>query len=330
MPYSSHPQFPDIQDAVRRISPHIKKTPVLTSQYFNDLTGSDIYFKCENFQKIGAFKFRGACNSILSKTDDQLRHGVITHSSGNHAQAVALAARMKGVKATIVMPENAPDIKIKAVRGYGADLIFCEPTIKARIETAKKVVEETGAYFVHPYNDPAVIAGQGTCAKELLEEIPDLDIIIAPVGGGGLLSGTSIAARHINPNIQIVGVEPEIADDAYRSFQTGTLQPVERTDTIADGLRTSLGELPFSIIRQNVDEMVTVSEESIIRNMRQIWERMKIIVEASGSVTLAAVTDQKINCEGKKTGVLLTGGNADLDHLPWMIKEPFSNQSSST
>lgn len=313
------PDWSDIQKAAEHIAPYMHKTPVLTSAYFNELTGSEIYFKCENLQKVGAFKFRGGCNAILSLPVDKLSAGVTTHSSGNHAQAVALASKMKGIKATIVMPENAPEIKINAVRGYGADIIFCEPTVKARIDTAQKVVDETGAFFVHPYNDPSVIAGQGTAAKEFLEKVPDLDILITPIGGGGLLSGTAIAAKHINPSIKIIGVEPEIADDAYRSFKAGSLQPVKRTDTIADGLRTSLGDLPFTIIQENADDIVTVSEESIKQNMRQIWERMKIIVEASAAVTLAAVVDQKIDCKGKKTGIILTGGNVDLDHLPWSL-----------
>lgn len=315
----NRPRYSDILKAAERIAPFIHKTPVLSSAYFNELTGSDIYFKCENLQKVGAFKFRGGSNAILSLPAKQLAAGVTTHSSGNHAQAVALASKMKGVKATIVMPENAPEIKINAVRGYGADIIFCEPTVKARVDTAQKVVDETGAFFVHPYNNPDVIAGQGTCAKEFLEEVPDLDILIAPIGGGGLLSGTVLAAKEINPSIKVIGAEPEIADDAYRSFRAGSLQPVKRTDTIADGLRTSLGDLPFSIISDLADDVVTVSERSIKKYMRQTWERMKIIIEPSSAVPLAAVADQKINCTGKKTGIIITGGNTDLDNLPWEI-----------
>lgn len=311
------PDFSDITNASERIRGHANKTPVLTSSWLNEQTGCELYFKCENFQKVGAFKFRGACNAVLQLPDSERKQGIVTHSSGNHAQAVALAAKICGSKATIVMPENAPAVKVHAVKGYGATIVFCEPTTEAREKTAKKIIEETGAVFIHPYNHPGVIAGQGTCAKELLEEIPGLDIVIAPVGGGGLLSGTAISAKHINPSIQVIGAEPELADDAFRSFNSGKIEPVLRTDTIADGLRTSLGSLTFSIISDLVDDIVTVPETSIARDMRLIWERMKIIIEPSCAVPFSAVSDKKITAKGKKIGIILTGGNVDLNRLPW-------------
>ena len=311
------PQYADIEIAHRRIGSYIHRTPVLTSSYFNRLTGGKLYFKCENFQRVGAFKFRGACNAVLSLSKREGKNGIITHSSGNHAQAVALAARMNGYRATIVMPENAPIVKVNAVREYGAEIVFCESTIQAREETAKKIIADSGATFIHPYNHPAVIAGQGTAAKELLEEHPDLDIILAPVGGGGLISGSAITAKHLNPKISVIGAEPERANDAYRSFHSGKIEPVLRTDTVADGLRTSLGELTFQVIQTHLDDILTVSEESIIRDMRAVWERMKIIIEPSCAVPLSAIIDEKVDIEGKKVGIILTGGNVDLDNLPW-------------
>lgn len=311
------PQYADVEDAARRIAAFAHRTPVFTSSHFNSITGGSIYFKCENFQKVGAFKFRGACNAVGKLSKEQGNKGIVTHSSGNHAQAVALAANINGYKATIVMPENAPKVKVKAVRDYGADIVFCEPTIEAREETARRIISESGSTFIHPYNQPDIIAGQGTAAKELLEDVPDLDIIIAPVGGGGLISGTAITARHLKPGIKILGVEPELADDAYRSFKSGKPEPVLRTDTVADGLRTSVGELPFEIIKTHLDDIVTVPESSIIRDMRAVWERMKIIIEPSSSVSLAAIRDGKIDVSGKKAGLILTGGNVDLDNLPW-------------
>ena len=312
------PTYTDVLSAADRIKPYAHITPVMTSFWFNKELNTELYFKCENFQKVGAFKFRGACNAVLSLAEQDGKKGIITHSSGNHAQAVALASRLKGYHATIVMPSNAPAVKVNAVREYGAEILFCEPTIEARKEMAQKFINNTGAYFIHPYNDSNVIAGQGTAAKELLERIPDLDIILAPVGGGGLISGTCIAAKAINPEIKVIGVEPERADDAYRSFQSGTIQPVLRTDTVADGLRTSLGEITFEIIRQKLDDLVTVPEESIVRDMRTVWERTKLIIEASCAVPVSACVDRKIDIEGKKVGIILTGGNVDLDHLPWL------------
>lgn len=311
------PTYDDVVEASERIKPYAHKTPVMTSNWFNSKLNAELFFKCDNFQKVGAFKFRGACNAILSLHESDGKRGIITHSSGNHAQAVALASSTRGFKATIVMPRNAPKVKVNAVRGYGAEILFCEPTIDARKEMVQQYIEETGAHFIHPYNNIKVIAGQGTAAKEFLERIPDLDIIIAPIGGGGLISGTCIAAKAINPKIKVIGAEPERADDAYRSFRSGTIQPVLRTDTVADGLRTSLGEIAFEIMKDQLDDLVTVSEESIVRDMRTVWERTKLVIEPSCAVAVSACMDQKIDLTGKKTGIILTGGNVDLDNLPW-------------
>lgn len=311
------PTFTDIQSAHKRIKSQIHRTPVLTNRQVDERSGASVFFKCENFQRVGAFKFRGASNAIGTLTDAEAANGVATHSSGNHAQAVALAAKLRGIPAHIVMPENAPAVKKKAVKGYGAQVTLCESTLEGRETALAKVVEETGALFIHPYNDARIIAGQGTAAKELLEDKPELDLILTPVGGGGLLSGTAIAANGINPKVRVIGCEPEIADDAYRSFKTGELQPVQRTDTVADGLRTSLGELSFACIQKHVDDIVTVSESEIVEAMRFIWERMKIIIEASCAVPAAALFHDKIDAKGKKVGIIITGGNVDLDHLPW-------------
>lgn len=311
------PVFEDVKEARQRISEHIHRTPVLNSKQVNQKTGGQIFFKCENFQKVGAFKFRGASNAIFSLIEDEAAKGVATHSSGNHAQALALAAKLRDIPAYVVMPENAPKVKVKAVKNYGAEVTFCESTLEARESTLEKVVAQTGATFIHPYNDARIVAGQGTAALELLEDYPDLDMIIAPVGGGGLLSGTALAAKSIKPDIQVIGAEPANADDAFRSFQKGELIPVKNPDTIADGLRTSLGELPFSLIRQYVDDIVTVPEESIIEAMRYVWERMNMIIEASCAVPVAAVFDGKVDVNGKKVAIIITGGNVDLDNLPW-------------
>lgn len=311
------PNYTNIAEATKRISPYANKTPVLTSETSNIKSEADLYFKCENFQKVGAFKFRGACNAVFSLSDKAASKGVATHSSGNHAQAIALSAKLRNIPAFVVMPRNAPAVKIAAVKGYGAKVILCEPTQAARESTLEQVVKDTGASFIHPYDNDDVIAGQGTAAIELLTNVPDLDIIITPVGGGGLLSGTSIAAKHIKPDIQIFGAEPERADDAYRSFKSGKRIPLDGTDTIADGLRTSLSERTFSIIKQNVDDIVTVSESSIIRDMRWIWERMNMIIETSCAVPVSAVFDKKFDVKGKKIGIIITGGNVDLSKLPW-------------
>ena len=313
----SIPKFSDIEDAAARIKPHANRTPVLTSRSLNEMVDGELYFKCENFQRAGAFKFRGACNAVFSLSDDDAQKGVATHSSGNHGQALALAARMRNIPAHIVMPENSPKVKIAAVKGYGASVTLCESNQKAREETLQKVVDQTGATFIHPYDNEQVIAGQGTAAKELLEEIPDLDFILAPVGGGGLMSGTSIAARHMKPGITIMGTEPEMANDAYLSLKLGERQFPDTTKTVADGLRTTLSERTFTIIQHHADGIETVSEESIIRAMRLIWERMNIIIETSCAVPFAALLEDKVKIKGKKAGIILTGGNVDLDSLPW-------------
>lgn len=311
------PEYRHIEEAAKRIKPYANKTPVLTSRSLNKMAGGDLFFKCENFQRAGAFKFRGACNALFSLSDFQAKNGVATHSSGNHAQAVALSAKLRGIDAHIVMPENSPKIKVAAVKGYGANVTFCESNQKAREEGLKKIVNKTGAHFIHPYDNENVIAGQGTAAKELLDEIPDLDMILAPVGGGGLMSGTSIAARFLQPGIQIIGAEPELANDAYLSFTLGKRQFPDTTQTIADGLRTTLSERTFRIISQNVNQIITVSEEAIVRSMRHIWERMNIIIEPSCAVPFAAICKGEVEMTGKKAGIILTGGNVDLDHLPW-------------
>jgi len=314
------PTFQDVRDAQGRISGFAHRSPVLTSQSINRRTGSSVFFKCENFQKVGAFKFRGACNAVFSMPDEDAQKGVGTHSSGNHAQALALAASLRGIPAYVVMPENAPKVKVEAVKNYGAEVTFCASSLESREQTLEQVLERTGAVPIHPYNDARIIAGQGTAAVELLEDYPELDIILTPVGGGGLLSGTALAAKSVKSGIQIIGTEPEMADDAFRSFKEGKLLPNYSTQTIADGLRTSLGELPFEIIKKQVDDIVTVSEESIIGTMRYIWERMNIIIEASCAVPVAALLEGKIKAEDKKTGIIITGGNVDLDNLPWQKK----------
>ena len=311
------PSFSDVQEAHTRIKSHINRTPVLTSTQLNEKVGGEIFLKCENFQKVGAFKFRGGSNAIFSLTEEEAANGVATHSSGNHAQAVALAAKLRGIPAFVVMPENAPKVKVKAVKGYGAEITFCESTLDARETTLQKVVEKTGATFIHPYNDSRIISGQGTAAIELLQDHPDLDIIMTPVGGGGLLSGTALAAKSIKPEIKVIGAEPANADDAYQSFKKGELIPVKNPDTIADGLRTSLGKLPFSLIQEYVDDIVTVPEDSIVEAMRYVWERMNMVIESSCAVPVAAVFDKKVDVKDKKVGIIITGGNVDLHNLPF-------------
>lgn len=307
----------DIQSAHLRISPYIHRTPVLTSRQLNLIFGCELFFKCENFQKVGAFKFRGAANAVLSLDDDRRKRGVVTHSSGNHAAALALAAGMNGAKAYIVMPENAPSVKKDAVAGYGAEITFCKPTLQAREETCRAIMDSTGATLIHPYDNFNVICGQGTSALELLEERNDMEFIVAPVGGGGLMSGTSTCAKGLNPLIKVIGAEPLNANDAWKSFTSGILTPSVNPLTIADGLLTSLSELTFSIIRKNVDEILTVSEESIIHSMKLVWERMKIIIEPSSATVLAVVGENPAMFRGKKVGLILSGGNVDLRRLPW-------------
>lgn len=311
------PTFDDIRAAHERIRPYIHHTPVLSSKSINEIVGAELYFKCENLQKVGAFKFRGACNSVFSLTPEEAKNGVCTHSSGNHAAALALAARMRGIPAYIVMPENAPEIKKIAVAGYGAQITFCTPTLEARESTLKKVAAETGATEIHPYNYFNVICGQGTAAKELIEEIGHLDVVMAPVGGGGLLSGTAISTKALLPGAKVIAAEPAGADDAFRSYYSKTLQPSVSPKTIADGLLTSLGSITFPIILNEVDQIVTVSEESIVSAMRMIWERMKIIIEPSSAVPLAAILENKVDVKGQKVGIILSGGNVDLGRLPF-------------
>ncbi len=311
------PGIEDILTAAARISPLIHRTPVLTCGTLDALTGAKLYFKCENLQKVGAFKFRGAANAVFSLGDDEVRKGVATHSSGNHAQALALAARMKGVPAHIVMPENAPRVKVEAVRGYGARIVFCAPGQKSREETLGVVVAETGAAFIPPYNDLRVITGQATCALELIDEVNDLDIVMTPVGGGGLLSGTALSVHYLSPSTMVIAGEPAGADDALRSFRSGKIVPSVNPQTIADGLLTSLGDLTFPIIREHVSDIITAREETIIETMKLVWERMKIVVEPSGVVPLAALIEKKEMFAGKRVGIVFSGGNVDLTKLPW-------------
>jgi len=311
------PALSDIQSAHRRISPFIHRTPVLTSRQLNTIAGCELYFKCENFQKVGAFKFRGATNAVMSLTDEQKRAGVVTHSSGNHAAALALAAGINGIRAFIVMPDNAPSVKKDAVAGYGASITFCKPTLQAREETCRKIMETEGATLVHPYDNFNVICGQGTASLELLDEVNDLDVVVAPVGGGGLMSGTSTCVKEINSKTKVIGAEPINANDAWKSFTTGTLTPSVNPLTIADGLLTSLSELTFSIIRKNVDDIFTVSEESIISSMKLVWERMKIIIEPSSATVFAAVMENRQFFSGKRVGLIISGGNVDLKKLPF-------------
>jgi threonine dehydratase len=311
------PTIKDIRAAAERIEPYVHRTPVMTCSTLNGMCDAEIFFKCENLQKAGVFKIRGATNAVLSLSEEAAGKGVATHSSGNHGAALALAARCREIKAYVVMPENAPDVKRSAVAGYGGEIVFCKPTLKAREEGLAALVARTGATFIHPYNDYRVISGQGTAAMELCEEVPDLDVVMTPVGGGGLLSGTAIAVSGVSPKTSVFAAEPEQADDAYRSFHAGVIIPAEHPDTIADGLRTSLGDLTFHVIRKYVRDIVTVSEEAIVNAMRAIWERMKIIAEPSSSVPLGALMTKRDAVPGRRIGIILSGGNVDLTRLPW-------------
>jgi threonine dehydratase len=311
------PSFKDVQEAHTRIRPFIHRTPVLTSTQLNRIFNAFLYFKCENFQKGGAFKFRGATNAVLSLSEEERLRGVVTHSSGNHAAALTHAAVSRGVKAFIVMPETAPAVKKSAVSGYGAEITFCKPTLQAREETAQAIIDTTGATLIHAYDNFNVICGQGTAALELMEEMPDLEIIVAPVGGGGLLSGTATAVKGVNDRIRVIGAEPKNAADAFESFRTGALVPSVNPKTVADGLLTSLSERTFTIIRNRVDEIITVSEESIIEAMLLVWERMKIIIEPSAATVLAVISENRELFEGRKTGLIFSGGNVDFRKLPF-------------
>ncbi len=311
------PTFEDIDNRHAAIDPFINNTPVISSSSINRISGAKIYFKCENFQKVGAFKMRGAISATMALSSKERARGIATHSSGNHAQAVALSAQNYSIKAYIVMPSNAPAIKRAATEEYGAEIITCQPTLEARETTLEEVTAKTGATFLHPYNNYDVIAGQATCAKELIEEVADLEVLFAPIGGGGLMSGTALSAHYLLPNAMIIGAEPKWADDAYRSFKSGKMEHNTRTDTIADGLRTNLGIYTFEIISKYVNDIITVSEEEIIAAMRLIWERMKIIIEPSSAVPFAALLQQKERFKGKKIGMILTGGNVDVNNLPF-------------
>ena len=321
------PSWEAILAAHARIAPRIHRTPVLRSTSLNAMTGAQLFFKCENLQKTGSFKIRGASNAILSLTEQEAARGIVTQSSGNHGAAVACAAAWRGIPAWIVMPRNAPAVKAKAIEGYGGKVVFCEPTVTARKATCDRVEAETGAHLVHPYDDDRIITGQATAAKELLEEVVDLDAVFAPVSGGGLLSGTCLGAKGIRAETRIFGCEPERADDAYRSLTTGTLQSQDSSDTIADGLRASLAPRTFAILRRHVERILLVSEEEIISAARLVWERMKIIIEPSSAVAIApllrpgVVTSlnlpKRADAAVPKLGVIFSGGNVDLSSLPW-------------
>ena len=307
----------DVEAAARRIAPFVHRTPVLSSHRLDEILGCEVVFKCENLQRIGAFKARGAHNAVFALGEAEAARGVVTHSSGNHAAALSLAARNRGVAAFIVMPSNAPKAKIESVRRLGGEISFCEPTTTAREAAAAAVVADRGATLVHPYDDVRVIAGQGTATLELLGEVPDLDAILAPVGGGGLMSGTAVAARGLSPSVRLWATEPEQADDAWRSWRSGVRTAGDPPDTIADGLRTTLGENGFVILRALLDDFITVREDSIVAAMRLVWEVLKVVIEPSSAVPVAALLEGKLEVHGRKVGVILTGGNVDLDNLPW-------------
>ena len=314
---SDIPSFGDIKKAQQRIDKYIYNTPVLTSHSVNDIVGANVFLKCENFQKVGAFKIRGATNVVRSFIPEERSSGFATHSSGNHAQALALAAKTAGSKAYIVMPENSPDVKKNAVIEYGAEVIFCKPTERDRESNCKRVVKETGAIYVPPFDHPGIIAGQATVAKELVEAEPDLDYLITPVGGGGLAAGTALISEYLSPTTKVILAEPENVDDTFRSFKSGERQRVGKKKSIADGLLVSVGELNFEIIKKFVEDVITVSEEEIAYAMRLIWERMKIIIEPSSAVAIAAMIKDKTRLENKNVGIIITGGNVDLNALPF-------------
>ncbi|NDP41454.1 MAG: pyridoxal-phosphate dependent enzyme [Aromatoleum sp.] len=316
------PPLPDL-DAIRaahaRIAPHVHRTPVLTCRSIDAETGARLYFKCENLQKVGAFKARGATNAVFSLTEAEARHGVVTHSSGNHGAALAYAAARRGIPVWVVMPDNAPKVKQDNVRRFGATIRFCAPTVAAREAACADIERETGAALIHPFDDERVIAGQGTAVVELLDDAPDLDVVIAPVGGGGLLSGTAIAAKALRSAVRVFGAEPANADDAARSFVSGRVEPLPSTTTIADGLRTTLSARTLAAIRAHVDAIGTAREAAIVRAMRMTWERMKIVIEPSSAVPLACLLERTLEASGARIGIILTGGNVDLDRLPWQV-----------
>lgn len=310
-------KFEDIRAAAARIAPHVRRTPVMRCPELEAELGGELHFKCENFQEMGAFKLRGASNAVLSLPETALRKGVATHSSGNHGTALALAAKRRGVRCCVVMPENASAYKKRMVAEYGAEIIYCTPTQAGREAALADYVARTGASVVHPYNDPVVMAGQGTAALELHEQVPGLELALAPLGGGGLLSGTAVAIHALNPKARVIGVEPLGADDAWRSLKAGHIEPVAHPDTIADGLRATIGPLTFAVLQDQADEVLRVEEKDILEAMRYIWERMKIIIEPSSAVPVAALRRGLVDVRGRRAGIILSGGNVDLDHLPW-------------
>lgn len=313
------PGYADVEAAAARIAPHAQRTPVLRSRSIDALAGAELHFKCENLQRVGAFKIRGATNAVRNLPDEVAARGVCTHSSGNHAQALALAARERGIPAWIVMPTTAPAVKRAAVEGYGATVVECEPTLAAREAAAARIVAETGAEFVHPYDDPRVIAGQATCAAELLEDVAELDALICPVGGGGLISGTCLAVAELAPHVRIFAAEPELASDAYESKRLGERQPAFPPRSVADGLLTSLGERTWPFVRDRVDEVLPVDESEIVAATRFLWERMKLVVEPSAATVAAAILRHAPALRRfRRVGAILTGGNVDLDRLPWL------------
>ncbi len=312
------PTFEDMLAARDRVKPYVHRTPVLTSEFLDDLTGAKLFFKCENFQKAGAFKVRGACNAVFGLSDDMLEKGVATHSSGNHALSLSYAAGRRGIPCYVVMPRTAPQAKKDAVRGYGGIITECEPSTSSREAVFAKVQAETGAEFVHPYNDPRVIAGQGTCSAELIEQAENLDMVIAPIGGGGMISGTCLTLSNLAPNIKIYAAEPEQADDAARSFKAGHIIADDAPVTVADGLKVPLKELTWHFVSNHVTDILTASESEIVDAMKLIWKRMKIVMEPSSAVPLATILKNKDMFAGKRVGIIITGGNVDLDSLPWM------------
>jgi threonine dehydratase len=312
------PTFDDVIAAHARILPYIHRTPVLTSSYFNELTGAELFFKCENFQKAGAFKVRGASNAVFGLRDDQLARGVATHSSGNHALSLSYAAGRRGIPCNVVMPRTAPQAKKDAVRGYGGVIVECEPSTSSREAVFAEVQARTGADFVHPYNDPRVIAGQGTCSRELLEQVPGLEAIVAPIGGGGMISGTCLTVSSVAPGVDVYAAEPKNADDAFRSFKAGRIIADDAPETVADGLKVPLKDLTWHFVSRHVTDIFTATEDEIIDAMKLTWKRMKIIIEASCAVPLATILKNPEVFRGRRVGVIITGGNVDLDTLPWM------------
>lgn len=313
----SIPSFSDVLAAHERIGPYIHRTPVLTSRVIDELAGAELFFKCENFQKAGAFKARGASNAVFGLSDEQASRGVATHSSGNHGTCLSYAAGRRGIACTVVMPRTAPQAKKDAVRGYGGKVVECEPSTSSREAVFAEVVAETGAEFVHPYNDARVIAGQGTCSKELIEQVDGLDAVIAPIGGGGMVSGTCLTLSTVAPGVEIYAAEPEQADDAYRSFKAGHIIADDAPNTVADGLKVPLKELTWHFVSNQVTDILTASEAEIVDAMKLIWKRMKIVMEPSSAVPLATVLKNRDVFAGKRVGIIITGGNVDLDKLPW-------------